>query len=294
MDQINNQNVHLYILNEKNKLLDEKFIINKLKKYGVSYKIKNIQCFQRAMVHTSYLHKETCTEKTIKNLKDVDKILDPATALPLQDFSYERLEFLGDSVLHLIIAEYLFKRYPNQDEGFMTKLRTKLENGETLAILSKKLELNEYVVIARNIEQMGGRYNNTTILNNIFESFLGALYLESNYDTCRDFIVSIIEKEIDITEMIHKNKNYKDKIMQVFHCNKWKDPEYHHIDTIEIQGTKKFIIQLKKKENGEVIGQGMGTSKQKAEKAAAKASLRIMNVLENENSDDEDNNYYGT
>lgn len=293
MDQINQHNVHLYILNEKNKLITKEFITNVINKYGISYKITDINYFQRAMIHKSYLYKDICTEKTIKNLKDVEKINDPAMAIPLQDFSYERLEFLGDSVLHLIIAEYLFARYPNQDEGFMTKLRTKIENGETLATLSKKIEINEYVIIARNIEQMGGRYNNTTILEDIFESFLGALYLETNYDICKKFIINIIEKEIDICNMIYYETNYKDMLMQHCHTLKMKDPVYHHIDTIENNNTKKFVMVVKKKENDEILGKGIGTSKKKAEKCAAKDALKKFGVINNNENNNDNDDYYG-
>ena len=292
MELINNTNVHLYILNEKNKLITEEIIINILQKYGFKYKPKNITNFQRAMIHKSYLHINSCTDKLLKNLKNVSKIEKEVLAIPLQDFSYERLQFLGDSVIHLIIAMYLFTRYPNEDEGFMTKLRTKLENGDTLSILSKKLELNEYMIIARNIEQLGGRYNNVTILEDIFESFIGALYLEAGFELCKTFIINIIEKEIDITDMIYIENNYKDMLMQHFHTLKWKDPIYHHHQTIEEGTIKKFIILVKRKETDEVLGKGCGTSKKQAEKNAAKNILKSLKILKNEEESDIED-YYG-
>lgn len=292
MSEITPQNIHLYILNEKNKLLDNEFILGVLKKYNIDYTVKNFCNFQRAMIHKSYLHKEVCTDKILKTLKDVNKIEDPNMAINLQENSYERLEFLGDSVIHMVIANYLYKRYPDQDEGFMTKLRTKIENGDTLSYLSKKIGLNEYMIIARNIEQMGGRNNNVTILEDIFEAFIGALYIESNFEICNNFLINVLEKEIDFANMIYYETNYKDMLMQYFHTIKWKDPIYHHHETLEEGSKRKFVIYVKQKETGEILGKGIGTSKKKAEKIAAKNALKKLGVSNNSDNESE-NNYFG-
>jgi dsRNA-specific ribonuclease len=95
-----------------------------------------------------------------KNLQPID---DPKSAIPLQKDSYERLEFLGDSIIHCILADYLFNRYEDEQEGFMTRLRTKIENGETLSELANLIGFQEYAIIARNIEQGGGREKNINI-----------------------------------------------------------------------------------------------------------------------------------
>ena len=120
------------------------------------------------MIHLSYLERN---EKFYANNKtkayqiqstEIEPINpeDIPNTIPLQQESYERLEFLGDAVLHNILAEYLFKRYDKEDEGFMTKLRTKIENGDTLSILSEKIGLGEYIVISRYVEMNGGRNTN--------------------------------------------------------------------------------------------------------------------------------------
>ena len=144
--------------------------------YDITYKIGNLETFQHAMTHTSYLKRDFKTDKIVKMIKEknLEPIMDPNKAIPLQDESYERLEYLGDSIIHAILAEYLFNRYPDRDEGFLTKLRTKIENGQTLARLAKDLGLHEYVLIARNIEQIGGRDKNSHIFEDTFEAFLGA------------------------------------------------------------------------------------------------------------------------
>ena len=170
---MNESNYNTYLLNENNKYIEPEFINNLLKKYGVNYKIKDIKIFQQAMTHSSYIYRDFSNDKLIKMIKEknIEPIKDPNRAIPLQSKSYENLEFLGDSVIHLILAEYLYTRYHKyHDEGFLTKLRTKIENGKTLAYLAKKLDLHNYVLIARNIEQIGGRDNNEHIFEDTFEA----------------------------------------------------------------------------------------------------------------------------
>ena len=128
-------NLLLYILNEKNIYITKKFINNLLSNYNVSRKIKNLSIFQKALTHESYLQqtidiKNNKIDKLVKMIqeKEIQPINDINLAIPLQDCSYERLEFLGDSIIHAVLAEYLFNRYPDKYEGFMTKLRTKIEN----------------------------------------------------------------------------------------------------------------------------------------------------------------------
>jgi dsRNA-specific ribonuclease len=186
----------LFILNEKNKKITKKYIEGMLKKYGINLKVNNLKYFQRAMVHTSYQIRDlTQNLKTNKNGKnrtsEFDPIKNPDDAIPLQDESYERLEFLGDSVLHLILAHYLWHRYANTEaEGFMTRLRTKIENGETLADLCKAINLNQYIFLSRFIEKNGGRENNFHILEDAFEAFMAALYLEAGFNVCKDFFIT--------------------------------------------------------------------------------------------------------
>jgi len=221
-----------YILNEKNKYITTEFVEGMLKKYNVNIKIKRLELFQQAMIHLSYLVRD---EKFYSNNKtkpyqiqsnDIEPLDDLSTAIPLQNRSYERLEFLGDATLHNILAEYEFTRYPEEGEGFMTKLRTKIENSDSLANLSKIIGLGEYVVISRYVELNGGRDTNKAILEDSFEAFMGALYLEAGFDVCRKFVVALLEKEIDFALLLHTETNFKERLLQYFHLRKWADPQY--------------------------------------------------------------------
>ncbi|ARF09787.1 ribonuclease III [Indivirus ILV1] len=288
-----------YILNEKNKRITKDFIENTLKKHAnIDIKIHNIDHFQRAMIHLSYLERN---EKFYANNKtkayqiqstEIEPIHPEniKNTIPLQEESYERLEFLGDAVLHNILAEYLFKRYDKEDEGFMTKLRTKIENGDTLSILSQIIGLSEYVVISRYVELNGGRQSNKSLLEDAFEAFIGALYLEAGYEICNKFVTRLIEKEIDLAQMLHTVTNFKEKLLQFFHLKKYQDPVYGTLDISGPENAKKYTIYVKcrktPQDEGEIVGIGVSSSKKDGEQAAAKACLIKFNVYKEEGEEE--------
>jgi dsRNA-specific ribonuclease len=278
-----------YILNEKNKYITPIFIESTLKKYDINHKIQNIDNFKLAFVHISYLKTQQLTDKFTKLLKEIPPIDTQLIkkTLPLQENSYEVLEFLGDAVIHAVIAEYLFKRYPDKDQGFLTTLRTRLEKGETLNKFSRKLEFDKYAIISRNIELAGGRNNNVNIMEDIFEAFIGALKLETNFETCQKFIVNLIDSEVDFAELISKNDNYKQILMEYYHGIGFRTtPTYHLIKTIDDK-PKKFIMLVKSPENKD-LGTGTSTSKTHAAQLAAKEALiKLGKINNNDESDDE-------
>ena len=288
-----------HIINENNIPITKEFIDSIFRKYKFNHKVKNLEVFQLAMVHISYLNRTTITEKTARLLKDVIPIDDSnkKLAMSLKDQCYGRLEYLGDAIIHAILAEYLFDRYKNEDEGFLTKLRTKLEKDVTLSELSKKVGLHKYAIVARNIEQSGGRLNNVHMTEDIFEAFFGALSLEVKYEKCKDLLISIIENEIDIAELIYNDDNYKDRLMQYFHQVKWSEPKYFE-DVSQQKNIKEGCQEIRsfttyvKNPSGEILGAGVGNSKTKSEQNAAYNALIKLKVI-NENEDDEGSDYYG-
>lgn len=280
----------LYILNEKNKYITKKFIVDLLTKYGIKYKIKDLNKFQLAMTHESYLKTNLINDKLIKMIKEknLEPVPDPKSAIPLQDSSYERLEFLGDSIIHMVLADYLSDRYPDRDEGFLTKLRTKIENGQTLASLAKQLGLHEYVLIARNIEQIGGRDKNAHIFEDTFEAFLGAIYDDSNkdFDLCKKLVIAIIENHIDLAHLIYNETNHKDTLLQYYHKMKWSDPEYRLLEIIE-RDSKKYFKMGVCDPSGKIVGVGTSSAKKKGEQIAALKALISFGVINEDDSEEE-------
>jgi len=293
-----NKNMDLsYILNEKNKWITSTYIETMLKSFDIDIKINNLYLFQQSMVHISYLirnNKFYSNNKTkpyqIQSI-DIEPLDDISKAIPLQETSYERLEFLGDAVLHVIFAEYLFNRYDHEDEGFMTKLRTKIENGDALSILSKTIGLNEYIIISRYVEKNGGRETNKNILEDAFEAFTGALYLNIGFDLCKQFIVTLIEKEIDLALLLYQENNFKEKLLQYFHLRKWLDPIYGTCDISGPENKKMYTMYVKSRkisqDEGDIVGIGISSSKKAGEQAAAKEALKFYGLYK----EDDDSEY---
>ena len=283
----------LYILNPTNVLITKEYITQTFKKYGLNVKLKDINPYQKAVTHKSYLVRDPeYDEKNKKLMAGKERGYEPLTStegvVPLQERCYERLEFLGDSVIHLVLADYLYHRYKNEYEGFMTRLRTKIENCESLAQLCIAIGLNKYVLISRAMELHDARVTNVSVLEDAFEAFIGAMYSMYDFNTCKTFITNVIEKEIDFAEILCKETNYKDTLLQYYHKNKWSDPTY---GLVEKSGPdhKKIFKMFVKDQYQNIIGVGEGNSKKKGEQEAARKALIHFGELkdDDESSDGE-------
>lgn len=289
----------IYILNEKNKPITREYIQNMLQKFGINHKIKNLEIYQQAMIHISYLVRDTGFYKNNKTkpyqiqtteIAPISQNLIKST-IPLQKKSNERLEFLGDSVIHLILADYFFNRYLSEDEGFMTRLRTKLENGDTLSILAKTILLNQYVSISRYVELNGGRETNNKIMEDSFEAFMGALYLDAGFEICKKFLISLVETKIDMAQLLSLETNFKEKLLQYFHLRKWQDPKYGCLNISGAENQKNYTMYVKlfktPMDIGEIVGQGTSTSKKQAEQIAAQNAMIKFGLYKDSESDSE-------
>jgi len=283
----NNEIIKLKPYNTNNKLITDEEVIIILKKFGIEEKITNLEIFQRSFIHKSYIKKE--------NKDDVELEDKPEGCLDLQDVSNERLEYLGDAILSATIASYLFERFPNEEEGFMTRIRTKLVNGEMLGSLAGKMELNEYLVISRHVEEKCNGRTSVKILEDIFESFIGALYLDFNekelehprldfysglgFQICQVFIINIIEKFVDFSDLILNDYNYKDQLMRYFQHKFKHTPKYKEV-LIEGPPNNRSFTMCVMKNDGEILAYGKEKSKKKAEQLASKNALVNMGVIE--------------
>lgn len=274
------------ILNEKNIPITRDFINSIFDRLGFDHRVKNLEMFQLAMIHSSYLEENVSDSKTIKLLKDIPPI-DPKLrkkCMPLQKRSYERLEYLGDSIIRHAIGKYLFKRYPDEEEGFLTTNRSKMENKFALSDLARKLGIQNYAVIAKNIELANGRTSYVNLTEDIFEAFVGALNLEIDENRTVDFIWLIIEKELDVPETIRTHDNYKDQLMQYFH--KYDvvkhDLQYDDEEIEADDGKKKFRTIVSDKNTKKKLGIGTGRSKKSSQQRAAKDALIKLKLIGNE------------
>ena len=184
----------------------------------------------------------------------------------------ERLEFLGDAVLELIATRHLFEHYPNQEEGEMTAYRSALVKGQNLAKVAEELELGQYLKLSKGEEKSGGR-EKSYILANTVEAVIGAIYLSLGYQAAEKMIEEFIMKELDdiIENGLHIDS--KTKFQEI--CQEKEDITPHY-DLIEAEGPDhEKIFTMGAYIGEELISQGTGSSKQKAEDAAAAEALRI-------------------
>jgi ribonuclease III len=256
--------------NVKNTLITDTDIKLLFSKFNITVNVNNINIYIQGLTHKSYTRAEIDPELIL---------IKPDNCIDLFDKSNERLEFLGDSVIKLIVAEYLFRRYPDQNEGFMTKLKTKIENKDSLAKFAKRLGLDQYIIISKQIEENFGR-NSNKLLEDCFESFIAALYIDIGFDICKKFLLIILETEIDYADLLYKDTNFKDQLLKFYHSNKWSHPKYKELNTEGPIHKKIFTIGVED-QNGDIIKDCISkhNSKKTAEQLCAMKILRKFNKI---------------
>ena len=251
--------------NKNNFLIQEPDVVNIMKSLNINdFKMNDILIYQQAFVHKSYC-----------KLKDYKEYKNDKNYLELQGQSYEIIEFLGDAILEKSVCSYLYKRFSlihNQDEGFLTKLKIRIVCGENLHILSAKIGFNKYLIISNHIENNCNGRTNVKMLEDIFESFIGALYLDQGNDIVDQFIIQMIEKYIDFTDFLIRDNNYKDQIIRYIQQNHNSYPKYEHE-----KRNNKYYCKLYL--NNELICECDGISKKKSEQNVSKKCLIHFNVL---------------
>ncbi len=216
-----------------------------LDKLEINY--KELKLYEKAFSHSSFVNESK--DKTIE--------------------SYERLEFLGDSILNNIVALYLYNNFVDRDPGELTLTRSYVVKKEFLAKVGKELKFEEYIKVG--VGERKTKLSNS-IYEDVFESLVAAIYLDAGYDETKNFIINKIcskIKDIDIDNL----KDYKTKLQEFLQNEKGKSVKYEKIsEKNNADGTKTFEASALFEEN--VLGTGIGQSIKKAEQAAAKEALK--------------------
>lgn len=187
--------------------------------------------------------------------------------------SNERLEFLGDAMLNAIVAEFLFKKYPFKDEGFLTQLRSKIVSRESLNELAIKIHLNQIVEYDRKALQNINLRN--SIFGNALEAFLGAIFLDKGFDGCKAFIIdNLLRFHIDVDKLQSTETNFKGRLIE--YAQKNNKPIDFEVE--EIPDGKNKIYKITVKIAGEEKGMAQHTNKKKAEQMAAQKSFELMKI----------------
>lgn len=186
----------------------------------------------------------------------------------------ERLEFLGDAVLGLIVAEFLFKKFPFREEGFLTEIRSRIVNGEHLALLARKTGLSS--LIDHDRKQKSSLMYRSSMYGDALEALVAAVYLDHGFEKCRKFVTDkLIKPHCDIDAILDQNVNFKSQLIELAQKNSKKA-------TFAIRGesgashNRQFLAEAYIDE--ELVGTGKGLSKKKAEQAAAEAALKSIKI----------------
>lgn len=184
----------------------------------------------------------------------------------------ERLEFLGDAVLSIVVSDYIFENCPEMPEGALTKLRASLVCEKSLFDFAKQIELGSYIRLS-NGERKNGGARRPSIVSDAFEALIAAIYLDGGYEAAKRHILRFVIPEIEY----HRNnsfKDYKTKLQEIIQKNPGERLEYHLVSATGPDHDKHFKVEVHL--NSNVIGRGGGRSKKEAEQQAAREALELM------------------
>ena len=220
-------------------------LINDLEKQ-INYKFNNINLLNEALMHSSYIQNNS--ENNIKN--------------------YERLEFLGDRVLGLVLAEYFFKLFPNANEGLLNSYLQSYANQNTLAEYAKKINLSEFIKF-----QKGDSLEfNKSVLSDVVESIIGSIYLDTNFNNSKKFIINQI---IKLDNLVSEPSKHPKSLLQEYCLNKYKClPEYAIINKTGADHQPTFMVSVSIDKVNNAVSEG--SNLKNAEEAAA---LKLLNIL---------------
>ena len=267
-------------LNENNMLINKETILEMFKKLNISnFQINDLANYQQAFVHRSYIRKQ------VQNSTPEESNL-----IQFQLESNEVLEFEGDSILGSYVARYLHYRYPEEQEGFLTTLKSRLVKTESLAKFAEFLGFGKWLIISKYVEEQGGRQN-PKLLENTFEAFIGAVYRDNGgfrLDPCslllpHKIIRNIMELTINFGTLNKEDDNFKDQLMRAFHKHfKGRHATYTLIKTEGQSNNCIFTCGvLHPLYPNVIVSQANGRKKPQAEQGAAKIALEKLDWIIN-------------
>jgi dsRNA-specific ribonuclease len=243
----NGQDVYIFDpYNSLNQEITQEEVEGILARYGIQLHISNFHLYRRAFVHRSYIRRPAL-ENAQNNIEIVPK---PDECLPLYTKSNERLEFVGDGILECITKYYLYRRFPKENEGFMTEKKIALVKNEAIGRLALEMGLHKWVILSKNAESKQIR-TNLKKLGCLFEAFIGAMFLDYNHLRVQDedrwfentfltgpgfqmvqiFVENVFERHVDWMNLIQNDDNYKN-ILQVKIQKEFKVTP-HYMEVVE-------------------------------------------------------------
>ena len=218
----------------------------------LQYRFRNPKLLQNALTHSSYANE-------VRNGIS----------------SNERLEFLGDSVLSVIVSEHIYKNYRSYPEGELTKLRASLVCEKSLCAFSRELDMGKYLLLGHGEEKNGGRERDS-ILADAFEAVLAAMYLDGGFEVARRHVMRFVTAELNQPDE-EGFKDYKTVLQEIIQRNPEESVRYFLTESTGPDHDKSFTVEVRL--NSNVIGVGTGKNKKQAEQMAAKQALELMGAV---------------
>ncbi len=215
----------------------------------IGYRFENITLLQNALTHSSYAN-----ERWHNSL-----------------MSNERLEFLGDSILGMVVAEYLYKTFPDRPEGELTRMRADMVCEQALCVIANRLGLGEHLLLGHGEEQTGGR-TRASILADAVESVIAACFLDGGMDAAKGFVQQFVLCDVPVTQL--HNIDYKTVLQERVQQKKDQVLSYALVAESGPDHDKRFTAAVSL--NGEIVGQGIGSSKKRAEQEAARVAIEAL------------------
>ena len=190
-------------------------------------------------------------------------------------YNNERLEFLGDAVLDLIVGEYLFNKFPKENEGLLSKIRASLVNEKGFTKLALDINLGDSIFISSAEENNDGR-NKPSLLSNAFEAIIGAIYLESGLEVTAKIAINLIESSYEVIDLNSLSKDFKTTLQELTQADFGETPTYKMVRAFGPDHKKEFEISIELQNR--VIASAIGRSKKEAQQRAAEIALRKLRV----------------
>lgn len=219
----------------------------------IGYPIRNHDVFVQALLHRSFL-----------------------THVHRPVHSNERLEFFGDSILNMIVAEYLYHHYPDAEEGELTKMRSRLVNRKALAVYAKDIKLSAFILMSASAAQSIGK-GCDTIIADTYEAVIAAIYLDGGYDPARRFVERQLLVALRDGSLITRDENYKSMLLEYAQSRGLGIPRYSILREDGPDHDRTFTVEVLL--NNEKKGSGFGKNKKEAEQAAASQALDNLEKL---------------
>lgn len=221
----------------------------------IDYRFKDLELLKKALIHRSFAHSV--------GKRAID--------------SNERLEFLGDAILNLVVTEHLYRSFPEEREGELTQIKSVVVSKAILAKVARKMNLGQYIRLSLSEEQSGGRQR-TSIVADAYEALLGAIYLDGGIEPVRKLVTKSILNDLDdIIIVSEEHTNYKSLLLEYIQAREKGYPQYEVCFEEGPDHEKLFTVEVRV--GGRKLGEGTGRSKKEAEQKAAKMAMERLEIL---------------